>query len=205
MAEDGRILSTDPMPVDDSGVCRVGVAELYRKYQLMVNFDEPVNVFIEKIFTKPTDAVSTPVLKGIADVFKAVNAYMDALEGGYAEEDHIVALRAVSARLKGDLRGQDLAKLRPDGRVGMLNYAKGAGILQCCAMLGWPISEVMPRTWAKVIKDGAPGALNSKEQSYYVAKNLWPDLFKDGKPAEGPLEACLIAEYGRRLLSRKSA
>lgn len=205
MAESGEILSMDKMPVDATGICRIGVAEVYRKYQAFANFDEPINVFIEKVFTMPTDAVSQPVIRGMADLLKASQAYLEASDGGYAALDHIDALRAVSERLKKDLKGQDLYKVRPDGRVGMLNYAKGAGMLQMCAMLGWPVTEVMPRTWMKVIKDGVPGHLKPKDQSFHVAKSLWPWMFDGKKPGDGPVEACLIAEYGRRILSRKSA
>lgn len=202
MAEFGEILSMDRMPVDAAGICRVGVSEVYRRYQGLANFDEPINVFIEKVFTMPTDAVSVPVIRGMADLLKASLAYLDASEGGYAGQEHLDGLKAVCARLTADLKGQDLYKVRPDGRVGMLNYAKGAGMLQSCAMLGWPITEVMPRTWMKVIKDGVPGGLKPKEQSFHVAKSLWPWMFDGKKPGDGVVEACLIAEYGRRTLMR---
>jgi hypothetical protein len=205
MAEDGTIVSTDKMPVDADGICRVGVSELYRKYQGMVDFDEPVNVFIERIFTRPTDAISQPVIKGMAGLLNVAQAYLEASDGGYATIEHLDALRAVSARLVADLKGQDLNRIRPDGRVGMLNYAKGAGILQCCAMIGWPVTEVSPRTWMKVMKDGVPGALSPKEQSLYAAKALWPHLFDGKKPSDGLCEAVLISEYGRRTLMRASA
>jgi hypothetical protein len=203
LSESGQILSIDAMPTNEVGVCAVGVAALYRKYLALADFDEPVNVFIEKIFTKPTDAISYSVIKTMGPLVKSVEAYLASIDGDFTAAEHLDALRACFEGLNANLKGQDLSKIRPDGRVGMLNYAKGAGILQMAAWLGWPITEVMPRTWMKVIKDGAPGHLKPKEQSFYVARSLWPAHMEDA--TDGQAEAALIAEYGRRTLSRKTA
>lgn len=205
--EGGKVLSTDIMPTDKSGICPVGIAQIYSSYREMMEFDEPVNVFIEKIFTMPTDAVSQKDIDGHRKLRLVVEAYLDASEGGFCSEAHFEALKH-----EYELCPKIEQGVRVDGRVGNLNYARGAGLLEMCAMWQWPITRVSPRTWGKVIKDGISKKLDSKAQSIEAAKALWPDMFRVGgfyvsdrskKPHDGLVEAALIAEYGKQKLARE--
>jgi hypothetical protein len=205
MRNDGTIVGTWPIPYIGSGIDAAGVAEVYRSIEKLMDFDDAAYVYIERIFTKPSDGVSMEQLNSLAGLSKAVGEYIDACDGGFASQDHLDALKA-GYKLN---IGFDPSKVRLDGRVGNLNYAKGAGVLEMCALWGWPITTVSPRTWMKVIKDGVPGNLMPKEQSIWCAKALWPEMFakdhefsflpgRKTKPDDGMIEACLIAEFGRR-------
>ena len=211
MAEDGTILSVDDMPTSGGKVCRVGVANLYKKYAGMMDFDEPVNVGIEKIFTRPTDAVAKDAINELCGLKEVVGAYLDASDGGYASEGHFEALRSAYLVVK----DMDPSKMRLDGRVGNLNYARGAGMLEMCALWGWPISLIPPGTWMKVMKAGTTMSRTPKERSIEAAMALWPEMFdkehefsfvpgRCKKPKDGLVEACLIAEYVRRTVVRAS-
>lgn len=63
--------------------------------------------------------------------------------------------------------------------------------------MGLGFELVLPKTWQKVMHDGANKALTAKERSKLVAKRLWPscDFLNDH---DGVIDAALIAEYGRK-------
>lgn len=97
--------------------------------------------------------------------------------------------------------------MKHDGKVGMCSYFKGAGFLQMCALWGWPITEVPPGTWCKVMHAGCPADLKPKEKSRMVLRSLYPGLYVAGspiwpkraqKPHEGLMDALMISEYARR-------
>lgn len=205
MRGSGEICGIWGIPYVGSGIDASGVAKVYREIECIMEFDEVAMVFIERIFTKPSDGINMDDVNGLGRLKDAAGGYLDAVDGDFASQGHLDDLRAAYNVVK----GFDPSKIRLDGRVGNLNYAKGAGVLEMCAMLGWPITTVSPRTWMKVIKDGAPGNLMPKEQSVWCGKALWPQMFdkdhpftfipgRKTKPDDGRIEACLIAEYGRR-------
>lgn len=209
MSDQGRILSLDIMPVDKAGVCKVGIAQLYRKYRSMLEFDDEPRVFIERIFTRPGDAVSLDVIRALARTRDLAYELAYEFEHGDVTQGILEGLKAQIA-LCGAF---DPNTARLDGRVGNLNYAKGAGLLEMCALWGWPIETISPRTWMSVMKNGAPTKLGPKDQSIFVAKQIWPGLFdktqalhfyaserSNARLLDGLIEAALICEYGRRKL-----
>lgn len=64
--------------------------------------------------------------------------------------------------------------------------------------MGLPFLEVHPKTWQKVMHDGASKSMGPKERSLLVAKRLWPSCDFGGEH-DGIIDASLIAEYGRRI------
>lgn len=89
------------------------------------------------------------------------------------------------------------------GVTGMFHYGQGFGRL-----IGWieslmiPFTLVTPQQWMKIMHQGATGK-DAKAKSLQVAQRLFPELdFKATerckKPHMGLVDACLIAEYGRR-------
>lgn len=90
------------------------------------------------------------------------------------------------------------------GVTSMFNYGVGFGHL-----MGWidslmiPFTLVTPQAWMKVMHQGATGA-DAKAKSLQVAQRLFPEIDfrateRCKKPHMGLVDACLIAEYGRRV------
>lgn len=97
-----------------------------------------------------------------------------------------------------------------NGCVSMFNYGVGFGqLLGILMTLKIPHALIPPKIWTKVMHIGGSGK-NPKEKSREVARRLFPgESFLDPsskkakKPHEGLIDACLIAEYGRRVLTRQ--
>ena len=212
MSSAGEILYTAEMPVDGAGICPIGVARVYTDLAAIVPWGETPTVVIEKIFTRPTDAVSVEMVKAGHKLAESVSQLLVAVDGGYTTQDHYEALR-------GDFEAYTphLGHIpRADGRVGNLNYAKGAGMLFMGAVWGWPIQEVSPRTWQARMFVGIDQKLPAKEKSMVVAKRSWPDLWdkdhehtvrpgKKKKAHDGLVDALLMAEWARRALAKTPA
>lgn len=92
------------------------------------------------------------------------------------------------------------------GVSSMFNYGTGFGKL-----LGWmealklPHTLVTPREWTKEMHKGCTGE-NAKEKSLQAAKRLFPHMKLEAterskKPHAGIVDALLIAEFGRRLMT----
>ena len=97
-----------------------------------------------------------------------------------------------------------------NGAVGMFNYGRGFGeILGILAYHKAPFTLVHPRTWCKIMHQGTSADGTAKDRSLSAAKRLFPNtnLFRSlrcKKPDDGFIDALLIAEYGRRVMSGKS-
>lgn len=95
-----------------------------------------------------------------------------------------------------------------DGRVGLTNYFKGAGLLEMIHLWGWSVTLVSPATWCAAMHKGLPGDVKAKDRSRLLLSQKWPQLYQRGsilwpgvrttKPHEGLMDAFLIAEWGRR-------
>lgn len=92
------------------------------------------------------------------------------------------------------------------------NYGRHFAALEIAIHLsGVSVTYVEPTKWTKLMLDGVDARLKPKERSIVGAERLFPLLFpllprgKDGRPKDGPLEALLLAEYGRRLLMKGAA
>ena len=97
-----------------------------------------------------------------------------------------------------------------NGAVGMFNYGRGFGeILGILAYHKAPFTLVHPRTWCKIMHQGTSKDGTAKNRSLSAAKRLFPNtnLFRSlrcKKPDDGFIDALLIAEYGRRVMSGKA-
>jgi len=97
-----------------------------------------------------------------------------------------------------------------NGAVGMFNYGRGFGeILGILAYHKAPFTLVHPRTWCKIMHQGTSKDGTAKDRSLSAAKRLFPNtnLFRSlrcKKPDDGFIDALLIAEYGRRVMSGKA-
>lgn len=200
----GEIVSLDVMPIDEGGISSTGISQLYHRYRNLIGTPEPPRVYIEKIFTPPTDAATKSQIRGLIDLYNVCEGLVLAHDGHFMTSDH---LRDLEAQLR--FIGRPEASLKVDGRVGLLSYARGAGLLEMCAIWDWPITRVPPQTWMKKMKLGADRKLDRKAQSCQAARSLWPKAFDPGntpsfipprcrKPHDGLVEAALIAEFGRK-------
>lgn len=85
------------------------------------------------------------------------------------------------------------------------NFGK---ILAVCEFRGYPFTLVKPKVWQKEMITGVDKRLDTKTKSLIVASRLYPSIkFKypdSERDADGMSDACLIASYGRRLISNGS-
>jgi len=212
----GVVVALWPMPLDGGQPCRVGIAEVYREIRDRLAFASEPHIFIEKIYTPPTDAMAKETVKKLVAMYTAMESILGQQltrmsSDGSMPGSMFIELTEAFEKV-GDVKATDL---RVDGRVGLLNYSRGAGLLEMAAMWGWPIQLVPPGTWCRKMKVGVDKSTTTKEQSISAAKGLWPKMFdkanelhffpgRKTKPDEGMVEATLIAEYGRRLMMDKS-
>lgn len=93
-----------------------------------------------------------------------------------------------------------------DGRVGMVNYALGAGYLAMVTLWDWSFTQVSPKTWCPVIHRGLSAAMEPKDRTIIYLQQKYPELIKPGseiwpkrakKPHLGHTDAMAIACYGR--------
>lgn len=82
-------------------------------------------------------------------------------------------------------------------------FGRALGVLEgVVASFRWPVEMPTPAAWKK-----AMGVTADKDTARAKALELWPgdaDLFRRKKDADRA-EACLLAEWGRRLLAERSA
>jgi len=190
MSGDGSKMRFWPMPLTADKVCGVQIAGLYREIKSLCA--HPPKVYIEKIFTRPSDTD-----EGALIVTKDGSAPMMVDLNDRTE---------VELTPGGDCLRIEYKKGKRDGRVGNLNYAKGAGLLDMVLLWDWPVIHVSPRTWCSVMHKGLP-SLPPKEKSRLYISQHWPTLYQKGsdiwpqrmkKPHEGLADALMIAEWGRR-------
>ena len=199
----GGLVRCDPMPLLGGKISAVAIAELYEAYSREIDFNV-ASVVIEELFTKPNDSLPQAGVDALRAVFEALGQILTAVDGDFLSPDHVEDARTAykAASPYAD------AKIRADGRKGLLSYAKGAGMLFMPALWGWPIKEVKPSIWARKMKEGIDRSLSSKERSVLAAASLWPDDVKKGgrfwtsdrakSPHDGMVEAALMAEWLRR-------
>lgn len=204
---DGEIIESQNLPYDGTQTDHKALSGIYRNLDNICRTANPhadIHCYIEKIYTRPEDAGSEAYLKALEALAVSVSHSVDRYQGEIVRFEEAMAeniLKLVAARELYSTRS------RRDGRVGVLNYAKSAGILFMGATFGWNIVEVHPKTWCSVIKDGAPESLDSKGKSRWAVGELNGELLKKGsplwhserarKPHMGRLEAYLLGMYGR--------
>lgn len=95
---------------------------------------------------------------------------------------------------------------KAQGTVAMLNYGIGFGVVLGSAMqLGCAIQQHSPKTWQAKMFKGTDARCKPKEKAYQAAKMIWHDIDEHAmvfprakRPHDGIIDACLIAEFGRR-------
>lgn len=204
-----EIFFTSTIPYKDSQVDHVEYAQILKEINLQCNQacdtgNARITCYIEKIYTRPEDAGSESYIKSLENVASSVSRALDNYAGATVNFDECMA---TTNELLKVARRYYATRDRRDGRVGVLNYAKSAGMLFMGAMLGWEIIEVHPRTWGELIKKGHPGLLDSKEKSKWAVTRFDESLLLKGSPLwhssrarkvhMGILEAYLISKYGR--------
>lgn len=89
------------------------------------------------------------------------------------------------------------------GVASSFKFGKAAGIVEgVIGALGLPVEKPSPTAWKKAMR-----VTSDKETARKLAIELWPEhaeLFARKKDADRA-EACLLAEYGRRLLAERAA
>jgi crossover junction endodeoxyribonuclease RuvC len=102
------------------------------------------------------------------------------------------------------------AAARPgQGVSSMFSFGRALGVVEgVVAALGYPCTLVAPRRWQNVMLAGCPGE-TPKERALVAAARLFPSAsFLESprcrKPHGGLVDARLIAEYGRRVLSGRA-
>lgn len=94
------------------------------------------------------------------------------------------------------------------GVTSMFTYGHHAGILEgVLVALAIRHELVMPRLWMKTMHLGIAAKLSAKERSLHAAKRWFPKTNllateRSKKPHLGIIDALLIAEWGRRKLTR---
>ena len=94
------------------------------------------------------------------------------------------------------------------GLTSTFTTAEGYGVLQgIVAALGMPLHLVRAQDWQKIMLRGERKASGADLKRLYVAvaERIWPMInFRGprGGMNDGKAAACLIAEYGRRTLTR---
>jgi hypothetical protein len=191
--EQGNVEWAEVMPTIGGKVTAQAVAEQYREVRSRLNFGEAATVVIEKIFTKPSDAISTEQMRILVQIAHLLRSR--------GSEGEIVALIDALGEIP-----QPQA-VRVDGRVGNLTYAKGAGMLHMPALWGWPCIEVSPATWCRFMHRGIDKGMKPKDRSRTYVAQHHPALAERGspfwtserakKPHEGIVDAYMVAEWYR--------
>lgn len=94
---------------------------------------------------------------------------------------------------------------RGQGISSAFNYAREYGfLLGLLTAGGFPVTQVPPATWTKVMHAGTATAATAKERSAQAAQRLFPEanffVGKSKKPHDGLVDAALIGAYGSRQL-----
>lgn len=228
----GRRVKFWDMPITADKICGVGIAQVYNEVRSICS--EPPVVYIEKIFTMPTDAVrqsdydyarrlcdflqdgtsngsSGAVAKFVRSLNFSGTFTTNNIENGTGDDADCPtsAVLVELARFLATLgRPPTLPPVRLDGRVGNLNYAHGAGLLEMVHLWNWPIVRVPPKTWTSILHKGLPKNLEPKDRSRLYVSERFPELYKKGSelwparmknPHLGRLDALMLAVYGRSL------
>jgi len=200
--KNGGILRLWKMPLTDGQPCACGIAETYREIRDCLNFCDEPKVFIERIYTTPTDSLGKRSSEKLIILSQCTEKWIKA-EG---EEKARAATEVEEYHKK--IKNLDFKNLKITSRTELENFAVGSGRLEMCAMWGWPIKRIHPSVWARKMKPPAGYGKSTKQRSIEAAEKLWPEVFnkeaevsffteKKNAPHDGLVEAALIAEYGR--------
>lgn len=197
--EQGQVLWADAMPLTGGKITAHGVAEQFRQVRSQLEIGQSATVVIEKVFTKPTDALSTDQMRALVQLAHLLR--VEEAEGEKnAAEGEIEALMDNLGELP------PASAVKSDGRVGNLTYAKGAGMLYMAALWGWPVVEVTPQTWCKFMHRSVDKSMKPKDRSRAYLQQHFPDMVQKGSilwpgktryPHEGMMDALMVAEWYR--------
>lgn len=193
----GRLVSAVAMPTEGGKVTAHKVAGAYHDFRSRLPIGVAPTVVVEKIFTRPSDAMSVTQMRVLV---RLAHAY----RSGARAVDHVEGLMDL-------LQGMDLPdpdKIRVDGRVGNLTYAKAAGHLYMPALWGWPVVEVSPKTWCTAMHRSIDKNMPPKAKSRTWVSQHYPELMGHQGPFltssrakvehEGMVDAFMIAQWYRQ-------
>ncbi len=118
----------------------------------------------------------------------------------------IAAVAALIARYEpGQVFIEQVHAMPRNGAVSMFTFGMGYGMILGLSLALEALLEtklVTPQRWQGFLYGKGYGPdLCTKGRAYKKFSELWPDLVRDGVSHDGIVDACLIAEYGRRQLS----
>lgn len=129
--------------------------------------------------------------------FDGVHELLDSITHGGQLQFHVYLERAVPMA---------------QGMKSAFNYGKGFAALEIAiSLLKLPVTYVEPNKWTKEMHEGISTDLKSKAKSLIAVKRLFPKLVRQlptntkGRLLDGPIDALLIAAYGLRSGSVKTA
>lgn len=211
--EAGQIIDTERMVYDGPTLSATATARAYRKFQEFVHAYEgqrqdpsTLTVFIEKGFTKPSDATSEAYIAKLESIMRSV-----VMRAGKLDKSIIDASEAFRPILGEIDEARRLVPAggrgRTDGRKGTFSYGKSCGILEICAAYEIPYVLVAPATWCAAMHKGADSNIKAKDRSKQIVARLWPEYAQKGSPLWpsrcksfhlGLLDAFMLAQWGLR-------
>ena len=210
--EAGQIIDTERMVYDGPTLSATATARAYRKFQEFVhayegqhNDPSTLTVFIEKGFTKPSDATSEAYIAKLEEVCRETVVRAGKLDNSLL--DCSEAFRPILGLIDEARRMvvQSGGRGKTDGRVGTFNYGRSCGMLEICAAYSMPYVLVHPKTWQAVMHMGCDSKLKAKDRSRQAVGRRWPEYAQKGsqlwpsrckKMHEGLMDSFLIAQYG---------
>ena len=207
-----QIVNTWDMTYAGSTLSALATSEVYRDvsefveaYSAEHGIEAQLEIFIEKAFTKPTDAIQEDYIGALEAVCREVVLVDQNIGEGVVRASEALQPVLEKVDFARRLAAQGGGRGRVDGRVGVFNYAKSAGVLECCASFGLSYTLVHPKTWCTVMHKGADHKAKAKDKSRQIIERRWPEYAKKGSPLwrprgrkmdDGKMDAYLIACYG---------
>ena len=159
---------------------------------LIVGIDPGLNgalVFIEKDTRTVVEKRVIPKIDNVLDINSLDNYiqfHQNQIYHTFLEKVHAMPRQGVSSTFK---------------------FGRVFGIIEALLVAHrLPYTLITPASWSKEMHRGVEKSLEPKKRSIIAAKRLFPDTSlvngdRSKKPHDGIVDALLIAEYGRRILS----
>jgi hypothetical protein len=184
----GCAIESFPMPLSAAKKIdpRIVWESLHKIEKISIQYFEPIFFGIEKVITLPADVDN--IIDRIAEIESA---------------DAVARPGAIA-------RAREACHKR-DGRVGVLKIGINFGIiLGAMASYNWRYAIIPPRTWQAELWVGSDKNLDSKNKTYQICRQLWPQYdFRVGNMRrdfhDGITDAFGIAEYCRRTYGKAPA
>ncbi len=156
------------------------------------------------------DPGAAGALCAIDDTRKILLTYpFDHTDGDFPIEMVVEHLKELTARGEPyEIVLEKVHSMPGQGVVSMFSFGQNYGtLIGILRTMGLPYQNVRPQAWQKEVHIGSD-LTKAKERSYWTAKRLWPeaDFLKSQrarKPHSGIIDALLLAEFGKRFVSKR--